>query len=210
MKIMLLNGSPHINGCSHEALQVMSEVFKNENFETEEFYIGTEPISPCKSCFSCAKIKKCVTDDKVNSFIKKMENCDALIIASPVHYASASGIITTFLDRAFFVSYMGNDVFSHKPAAAIVNARRAGTTATFDQLNKYFTISQMPIISGKYWNMTHGVEPKEIYRDKEGIQNLQIVARNMIYFLKCQEIGKKYGIYPPKITEKIEVTNFIR
>ena len=210
MKVMLLNGSPHKDGCTHTALNIMADVLHNENIETEEFFIGIEPITPCRACFACAKLKKCVIDDKVNKFVEKMEKCDGLIIGSPVHYASASGIITTFLDRAFFVGYFGRDVYAHKPGAAIVNARRAGTTAALDQLNKYFTISQMPVISGRYWNMTHGWTPDEIMQDKEGVQNLKIVAKNMAWFLKCKELALKSGLELPKLEEKIEVTNFIR
>lgn len=210
MKVMLLNGSPHKNGCTEIALNIMAKVLKENDIETEMFFIGSEPISPCKGCFTCAKLEKCVINDKVNEFSDKMKKCDGLIIGSPVHYASASGIITAFLDRAFFIGYFSRDIYAHKPAAAIVNARRAGTTAALDQLNKYFTISQMPIISGRYWNMVHGWKPEEVLQDKEGVQNLKIVAKNMAWFLKCKELALSSGLELPKLEEKVEVTNFIR
>lgn len=211
MKVLLLNGSPHEKGCTYTALEVIAKTFEEKNIQSEIFYIGCEPISPCKSCFACAKLGKCVVDDKVNKFVNIMSECDGLIIGSPVHYASASGIITTFLDRAFFAGSRSKvSIFAHKPGAAIASARRAGTTATLDQLNKYFSITQMPIISGRYWNMVHGSTPEDVMQDKEGVQNLQILARNMAWFLKCKECALQSGIQPPKTKEPIIHTNFIR
>ena len=134
---------------------------------------------------------------------------DGYIIGSPVHYGSAAGGIIPFLDRAFFVDYMsGHDSFKHKPGTAVVSARRAGTTATIDQLNKYFQINQMPIISGRYWNMVHGQNPEEVLQDKEGMQNMRILAKNFAYNLKCQKAAKDAGINPPQ-SEQVEYTNFI-
>lgn len=210
MKILLLNGSPHKEGCTYTALKEMEKEFLKEGFETEIFYIGTDAIAPCKACGACGKLKRCVINDKVNEFIEKMKESDGLVIGSPVHYASASGIITTFLDRAFVAgSRAGKDTFTLKPATSIVSARRAGTTATLDQLNKYFTISQMPVISGRYWNMVHGAKPEDVLKDEEGLQNMRFVARNMIYHLKCKEAGAKAGILPPE-QEDVVLTNFIR
>lgn len=211
MKVMLLNGSPHKDGCIFTALNIMTEILHNEGIETEEFFIGKEPIAPCRACLACAKIGRCVINDRVNEFVEKMKECDGLIIGSPVHYAAATGAITTFLDRAFFVGYNPKrGIYAHKPGTAIVNSRRAGTTAALEQLNKYFTISQMPLISGRYWNMTHGWTPEEMLQDKEGVQNLRIVAKNMAYYLKCQKLAKEAGINPPEFDEKVETTNFIR
>lgn len=209
MKVLLLNGSPHKNGSTYTALQEIVKTLNEEKIESEIFHIGTDPIAPCKACHACAKLKKCVTQDKVNEFLDIAEKCDGYIFGSPVHYASSTGGITTFLDRAFFTSYLSErHIFEHKPGSAIVCARRAGSTATLDQLNKYFTITQMPIISGRYWNMVFGMNEKDVIHDKEGMQNMRILARNMAWHLKCRQASEKAGINPPTM-EQIEYTNFI-
>lgn len=210
MKVLLVNGSPHEKGCTFTALTEIAVTLNQEGIDTEIFYIGTDPIAPCKACRACAKLGRCVVDDKVNVFLEKAKTADGFVFGSPVHYAAASGIITPFLDRAFFADYLsGTNSFLHKPAAAIVSARRAGTTATLDQLNKYFSITQMPVISGRYWNMVHGAAPEEVKQDLEGMQNMRILARNMAYHLKCREAAEKAGIFPPK-SEDVVYTNFIR
>ncbi len=210
MKVLLFNGSPHKEGCTYTALEEISKTLKEEGIDSEIYQIGTEPISACRACYACAKLGKCVIDDKVNNFVEYAKDFDGFIFGSPVHYASACGGITAFLDRAFFVaSRSGKNVFMHKPAAAIVSARRAGTTAALDQLNKYFMITQMPVISGRYWNMVHGATAEQVLEDKEGLQNMRILARNMAWHLKCQEAGKNAGIPMPK-TEETVFTNFIR
>lgn len=210
MKVLLINGSPNEKGCTYTALKEMSDTLKQEGIESEIYYIGKDPIAPCRACRACGKIGHCVINDKVNDFVEYARNFDGYVIGSPVHYGSASGVIVPFLDRAFFVDFMsGHNSFIHKPATAIVSARRAGTTATLDQLNKYFQINQMPVISGRYWNMVHGATPDEVVQDKEGMQNMRILARNMAYFLKCKELATKAGLEPPKM-EEVEYTNFIR
>lgn len=210
MKVLLVNGSPNEKGCTYTALNEISKTLNKENIDTEIYYIGKEPISPCRACRACAKLGKCVINDKVNDFVEYARNFDGYIIGSPVHYASASGGIVPFLDRAFFIDSMsGKHSFIHKPGTAIVSARRAGTTATIDQLNKYFQINQMPVISGRYWNMVHGATPDEVLKDEEGIQNMRILARNFAYFLKCQQAGKEAGVLPPE-KENVIYTNFIR
>lgn len=210
MKVLLINGSPHEKGCTYTALQEIANQLEKEGIGSEIYYIGTDAIKPCMACRACAKIGKCVVNDKVNEFVDKAADFDAYIIGSPVHYASASGGVITFMDRAFFSASMsGRANFRHKPASAIVSARRAGTTATLDQLNKYFQISEMPVISGRYWNMIHGANPDEVKQDKEGMQNMRILAKNMAYFLKCKEVASQAGIVPPA-AEAIEFTNFIR
>lgn len=208
MKVLLVNGSPHKNGCTYTALKEIAEQLEKDGISSEIYYIGTEAIRPCTACRACAKLGKCIINDKVNEFVDKAAEFDGYIIGSPVHYASASGIIVPFLDRAFFSSF-SRGIFRNKPASAIVSARRAGTTATIDQLNKYFQISEMPVISGRYWNMVHGSNPDEVRQDKEGMQNMRILAKNMAYFLKCKEAAAKEGILPPA-AEPIEFTNFIR
>lgn len=210
MKVLLINGSPHVKGCTYTALTEIANQLKEDGVDSEIYQIGTEAIKPCMACRACAKLGKCVVDDKVNEFVDKMAEFDGYVLGSPVHYASASGVIVPFLDRAFYsASAAGRNIFRLKPGAAIVSARRAGTTATLDQLNKYFQISEMPVISGRYWNMVHGANPDEVLQDKEGMQNMRILAKNMAYYLKCQEAAAKVGIVVPE-KEKIEFTNFIR
>ncbi len=211
MKVLLFNGSPHKNGCTYTALEEIAKTLKEEGIESEIYQIGTEPVGACRACYACAKLGKCVINDRVNDFIEYAKDFDGFIFGSPVHYGSACGGITAFLDRAFFVAFRSGrgEIFCHKPASAIASARRAGTTATLDQLNKYFTISQMPVISGRYWNMVHGAQPEEVKQDLEGLQNMRILARNMAWHLKCKEAGEKAGIKPP-VTEEITFTNFIR
>ena len=212
MKVLLLNGSPHKNGCTYTALEEISKTLKEEGIDSEIYQIGTEPIAQCRACYACGKLGKCVIDDKVNDFVEYCANFDGFIFGSPVHYASASGSITSFLDRAFFVASRrnGEHVFKHKPGSAIASARRAGTTATLDQLNKYFSITEMPIISGRYWNMVHGSTPEDVKKDIEGMQNMRILARNMAWHLKCEEVARKAGINKPEQKEEIVFTNFIR
>lgn len=211
MKVLLFNGSPHNQGCTFTALKEISNTLNEEGIESEIFHVGNEAIKSCMACRACANLGKCVVNDRVNEFVELMEKCDGLIIGSPVHYASSSGATVAFLDRAFFSASMSGrrHIFEHKPGSSIASARRAGTTATLDQLNKYFTISQMPIISGRYWNMVHGSNPDEVRQDLEGMQNMRILARNMAWHLKCQQAAKEAGIEMPKKEETIW-TNFIR
>lgn len=210
MKVLLLNGSPHEKGCTYTALQEIADQLQKEGISSEIFWVGNQPIMPCLACGGCAKQKKCVINDKVNEFLEKAADFDGYIFGSPVHYASASGNIVPFLHRVFMTeASSGKNIFRLKPSAAITTARRAGTTATIDQLNKYFQVTEMPIISGRYWTMVHGNNPDEIRQDKEGMQNMRILAKNMAYFLKCQQVAKKAGIEPP-MTETAIWTNFIR
>ena len=212
MKVLLFNGSPHKNGCTYTALEEIAKTLKEEGIDSEIYQIGIGSITPCRACSACAKLGRCViNDDDVNNFVEKCKNFDGFIFGSPVHYGSACGGITAFLDRAFFSALLSGkmDYFRHKPASAIVSARRSGTTAALDQLNKYMTISEMPIISGRYWNMVHGHTPDEVRRDLEGMQNMRILARNMAWHLKCMEAGKNAGVQIPK-EEEIVFTNFIR
>lgn len=209
MKVLLLNGSPHEKGCTYTALEEISKTLNSDGIETEIFYAG-KSVLPCKDCRACAKLGRCVIDDNVNEFIKKAETADGFVFGSPVHYASASGIITSFLDRAFFAnSLSGGTAFRLKPGAAIVSARRAGTTATLDQLNKYFMISEMPVISSRYWNMVHGSNPDDVKCDEEGMQIMRILGKNMAWYLKCRDAAQKAGIEPPN-KEQAVWTNFIR
>ena len=212
MKVLLFNGSPHKNGCTYTALEEIAKTLKEEEIDSEIYQIGTKSITPCRGCYACKKIGKCViNDDDVNNFIEYAKNFDGFIFGSPVHYGSACGGITAFLDRAFFSAFQSGrgDIFIHKPGAAVVSARRSGTTAALDQLNKYFAITQMPMISGRYWNMVHGTTPDEVRQDVEGMQNMRILARNMAWHLKCQEAGDNAGIPRPEM-ETVTFTNFIK
>ena len=207
MKVMLVNGSPHKNGCTYTALCEVEKTLKEEGIDTEIFWVGAKPIGGCMGCGSCGKLGKCVFDDVVNEFVEKAKEADGFIFGSPVHYAAASGALTSFMDRAF---YSGKRAFAHKPAAAVVSARRGGNTATYDQINKYFGISEMPIVSSKYWNMVHGNTPEQVMQDEEGLQTMRVLGRNMAYLLKCLECGRKNGIELPKQEAERKVTNFIR
>ena len=209
MKVLLVNGSPHKNGCTNVALEEIAKTLQEEGVESEIYHIGNAPISGCMGCHSCYKTGKCVINDCVNEFVEKAKDFDGFIFGSPVHFAAASGAMTSFMDRVFYSFVNYKEVFIHKPASAIVSARRAGTTAALDQLNKYFTITQMPIISGRYWNMVHGETAEDVKQDLEGLQNMRVLARNMAWHLKCQEAGKKAGVPMPKEEKKI-FTNFIR
>ncbi len=210
MKVILVNGSPHEKGCTYTALCEVENTLNAEGIETEIFWIGNKPISGCIACKACGKLGKCTIDDTVNEFVKKAENADGFVFGSPVHYAAMSGALTSFMDRAFYsAACAGNRAYYLKPAAGIAVARRAGTTAAFEQLNKYFTISQMPVISSRYWNMVHGAAPEDVVKDEEGMQCMRILARNMAWFLKCKEAGEKAGVPMPE-TERTIMTNFIR
>ncbi len=210
VRVILVNGSPHANGCTFTALDEAARTLRAEGIEAEIFQLGVEPLSGCIDCGGCQGVGRCVIDDRVNDFLDLAEEADGFIFGSPVHYASAGGAIISFMDRAFFAAGRGGrSPFYLKPGACIVSARRAGTTATFDQLNKYLTISQMPVISSKYWNMVHGATPDDVRQDLEGLQIVRTLARNMAWFLRCKEAGIKAGVPWPE-REKGIATNFIR
>ena len=211
MKVLLVNGAPHQEGCTYTALTEVEKTLREEGIDTEIFWIKNKPRGGCIACLSCKKNGKCIFDDCVNEFVEKAKDADGFIFGSAVHYAGATGNITAFMDRAFYSASCGGhgDYFKFKPAATVISARRAGTTATYDQLNKYFGINQMPIISSRYWNMVHGATPDDVRRDEEGMQIMRILGRNMAYYLKCIEAGKEKGISLPK-QEEIRFTHFIR
>ena len=210
MNVLLVNGSPHANGCTYTALEEVAKTLNTEGIETQIFQIGTKPLAGCIACKSCVKTGHCVFSDRVNDFLDIAGGADGFIFGSPVHYAAAGGAITSFMDRAFYTDLCsGKQSFYLKPAAAVVSARRAGTTSTFDQLNKYFTISEMPIISSRYWNMVYGATPEDVKKDLEGLQTMRILGRNMAWFLKCKEAGIKASVPFPEREENV-FTNFIR
>lgn len=208
MKVLLINGSPKANGCTYTALSEIANELEKENIETEIFHIGNKPIRGCIGCGGCYTTNKCVfNDDVVNDGIEKVKKADGIILGSPVHYAAASGAITSFLDRLFYA--YGDKFLAHKPGAAIVSCRRGGSTAAFEQLNKYFTISNMPIVSSQYWNIVHGNTPEEVKQDLEGMQTMRVLGQNMAWLLKSIQSGKEAGIKLPE-KEPRAMTNFIR
>lgn len=211
MKVLLVNGSPHKTGCTYTALAEVAKTLNKNGIDTEIFWVGVKPLAGCIACKQCVKLGKCAFDDAVNECREKLDGADGFVFGTPVHYAAASGAITSFMDRLFYSESCGNGGkgFYLKPAAAVISARRAGTTATFDQINKYFTISQMPIISSRYWNMVHGSNAEEVQKDLEGMQSMRILGENMAYFLRCIEAAKKAGVPLPE-RENTVFTNFIR
>lgn len=206
MKVLLINGSPHAKGCTYTALQEVASALNRQGVETEFFQVGVKPVSGCLGCNKCRELGKCIINDPVNEFTAKAAGFDGLIFGSPVHYAAASGAITPFMDRAF---YSGGRHMAFKPGAAVVSCRRAGSTAALDQLNKYFTISNMPVVSSQYWNMVHGFTPDDVRQDAEGMQTMRTLGNNMAWLLQCLRAGKAAGIELPEREERVW-TNFIR
>lgn len=207
MKVLLINGSPNEAGCTFTALKEIADTLAELQIDSEILQLGKQPIRDCIGCGACGSRKgTCVfEDDLVNELIGKAAEADGFVFGSPVYYAHASGRILSALDRAF---YAGGSAFAHKPGAAVVSARRAGTTSALDDLNKYFMINQMPVVSSTYWNMVHGNQPEEVAQDFEGLQTMRNIASNMAWLLKCIEAGKEKGITAPA-NPKI-ATNFIR
>ena len=206
MKVILVNGSPHEKGCTYTALCEVEKALAKNGIDTEIFQIGKKPILGCIGCGACAKLGHCFYEDTVNIFVDKAKTADGFVFGSPVHYAAASGALTSFMDRAF---YSGGAYLKGKPAANIVSCRRGGASAAFDQLNKYFTINSMPIVSSQYWNQVHGNTPAEVLKDEEGLQTMRTLGNNMAWLLKCIEAGKAAGIEFPE-AEPVIRTNFIR
>ncbi|AKL98347.1 flavodoxin family protein [Endomicrobium proavitum] len=207
MKVLLINGSPNEKGCTQTALSEVAKTINDGGIETEFYHIGKEPMQGCIACRKCAQLGKCVFNDGVNEIISKAKNFDGLVLGSPVYYASANGSLLAFLDRLFFA---GGGYFAFKPAAAVVSARRAGTTCALDRLNKYFTISQMPIASSQYWNMVHGNNPDEVKQDLEGLQTMRTLGKNLAWLIKSIDAAKKAGVPFPEAEEFRQRTNFIR
>lgn len=206
MKVLLINGSPHKEGCTYTALKEVANTLERNEIETEIMYLGVKPIAGCIACGNCQKNGKCFVDDKVNELIEMLPAIDGIVLGSPVYYAGASGQLTAFLDRAFFA---GGGKFDGKLGAAVVSCRRGGASATFDQLNKYFTMNSMPVVSSQYWNQVHGFTPDDVKQDLEGLQTMRTLGNNMAWLLKCIELGKQNDIKMPMSEEKI-LTNFIR
>ncbi len=206
MKVILVNGSPNPKGCTYTALKEVEKTLNKNDIKTEIFWIGNKPVAGCMGCGNCLKTGKCFMEDKVNEFLEKVPETDGFIFGTPVHFAASSGMLSSFMDRVF---YGRRKIFSNKPASAIASCRRGGATATLDEVNKYFGISNMPIVSSQYWNMVHGTKPEEVIKDEEGMQTMRTLGNNMAWLLKSIEAGKNAGIKLPE-NEPIIATNFIR
>ena len=205
MKVILFNGSPNIHGCTYTALHEIEETLQKNGIETEVFQVGSKNVRGCIGCGNCRESGKCIFDDIVNEAIDKIKEADGVVFGSPVYYASANGTMISFLDRLF---YAASQHLAYKPGAGVVSARRAGTTATYDELNKYLGISNMLIVPAPYWNMVHGNTAEEVKQDREGLYIMRQIGENMTWMLKMLENAKANGI-APAILEK-ERTNFIR
>ena len=208
---MLVNGSPHKNGCTHRALAEVATTLDAHGIESEIFWIGAKPAAGCMACGRCRETGACIFDDAVNEFRALAEQADGFVFGAPVHYAHAASSLMGFMDRLFYSNGKAGvpDVLSFKPAAAIASARRAGTTAALDDMQKFFTISNMPIVSSRYWNMVHGCTPEEVEQDQEGLWTMRQLGRNMAWLLKSLEAGREAGIGLPD-REAGSFTSFIR
>lgn len=208
MKVLMVNGSSKPKGCTATALQEIAKVLREEGIDSEIVCLGGGPLRDCIGCLGCMKLDgQCAfNDDCINEILEKAKTCDGFIFGTPVYYAHPSGRVLSALDRMF---YAGKKYFMHKPGAAIASARRAGTTASIDALNKYFTIAEMPVVSSSYWNMVHGNKPEEVLQDAEGLQVMRNLGRNMAWLLKCLEAGRNTGVAVP-VNEYDNKTNFIR
>lgn len=205
MNVLLVNGSSRKKGCTDVALHEVERGLNVEGIETEHLFIGNEALPDCIACRKCRETGHCVFNDVVNEFVEKAKSADGFVFGSPVYFAHPSGRLLTFMDRAF---YSGGAVFQFKPAAAVLSARRAGTTASFDVINKYFTICSMPVVSSTYWNHVYGAQPEEVAENKEGLMTMYNIGKNMAWLLKCIALGKENNLVHPD-NEKV-LTNFTR
>ena len=205
MKVLLINGSPHANGCTYTALSIVAEELQKNGIETEIVHIGNKDIRGCIACGKCYELGHCVFNDMVNEVASKLEQADGLVIGSPVYYAGPNGTLTNLLDRLFYSAHYD---LRMKVGAAVVSARRGGTTAAFDRLNKYFTISEMPVVSSRYWNMVHGHTPEDVMKDEEGCQIMRVLGRNMAFLIRAIAAECERNGLPEKLVASY--TNFIR
>lgn len=207
MKVLMINGGPHPNGSTNRALLEIKNTLAEQGIDSEILWLGNDAIAGCIGCGACRKREGCYKEDIVNDVAARLDEFDGFIFGSPVHYAACSGTLSAFMDRLFFSSarkmYM-------KPAAAVVSCRRGGASAAFDEINKYFTISSMPVVSSQYWNQIHGGNADDAEQDAEGLQTMRTLARNMAYMIKAFALAKENGLMPPEKTEKLIRTNFIR
>ena len=205
MKVLIINGSPHVDGCTATALKEVEKELNNEGIDTETLNIGNKDIRGCIACLKCKELKKCVFDDEVNEVAKLFAESDGILIGTPVYYSGMNGTLKAFLDRLFHSSYVGKTM---KVGAAVISSRRAGSTSAYDEIHKYFGIAGMPIATSTYWNEVHGSNKEEVLKDDEGLQTMRNLGRNMAFLIKSINLGKKeYGL-PER--ESGAWTNFIR
>ena len=206
MKVLLVNGGPHQDGCTNRALMEVSKTLEENGIKTEIMWLGTKAIPGCIACNACIKTGRCVIDDRVNEFLDKVDKADGFVFGSPVHFAGISGALSSFMDRVF---YGRGNLFANKVAAGVVSCRRGGATAAFDEINKYFLMSNMIVVGSQYWNMVHGSKKEDVEKDEEGLQTMRALGNNMTWLLKSIEAGRKAGVELPEKEETIR-TNFIR
>ncbi len=210
MKVILINGSPHPKGCTYTALAEVESTLNENNIETQHFWIENKPIGGCIDCRKCAKTAFCVFHDRLNEFLEIADGFNGFVFGSPVHWGATSGNMKSFMDRAFFADFMGNGQrFIFKPAACVASARRSGVVAATDQMNRYFSLSQMPIATSRYWDGVHGMNPEEVKKDIEGMQTMRFLGRNLAWLLKSLGVAKNGNTSPPT-QEEVTFTNFIR
>lgn len=213
MRVLLVNGSPHEHGCTNRALEEVAGELGRAGIETQVLWVGRQPVGGCVGCGACAKLGKCAFGEKdgVNECLARAAEADGFVFGAPVHYAHAGSSALGFMDRLFYANGRAGrpDVFAHKPAAAVASARRAGTTSALADIEKFFGISQMPVVSSRYWNMVHGNSPEEVERDLEGLATMRQLGRNMAWLLRCIEAGRAAGVGLPQ-SEPAVRTNFIR
>ncbi len=206
MKVLLINGSPNRQGCTYTALSEVAATLQKHGIETEILYLGKQPIAGCIACGTCGRTGECIHNDQVNETVRRLDEFDGIVLGSPVYYSAPSGQLVSFLNRLF---YSGGRKMAGKLGAAVVSCRRGGASATFEQLNQYFTISSMPIVSSQYWNSVHGFTPEDVRKDKEGLQTMRTLGENMAWLLKCIEAGRKSGVEKP-VYEPMQRTHFIQ
>lgn len=206
MKVLLINGSPHQRGCTYTALREAADTLEKNGVETEFLWIGVQPVAGCIACGQCAQTGRCVFDDQVNRLAEALDSYDGLVVGSPVYYAGPAGQLCAFLDRLF---YIAGGRMAGKAAAAVVSCRRGGASAAYDRLNKYFTMSNMPVVPSQYWNQVHGSKPEDVLRDEEGLQTMRTLGQNMAWMLKSRQAGEGQGLSLPQYEPKLR-TSFIR
>ena len=205
-KVLMINGSPNEFGCTYTALKEVADTLEKHGIESEILYLGVKPVAGCIGCGKCRETGKCIYQDLVNEVGERLDEYGAVVAGSPVYYAGASGQVTSFLDRLF---YSNGRKMAGKLGASVVSCRRGGASASFDRLNKYFTISNMPIVSSQYWNQVHGNTPEEVRQDLEGLQTMRTLGENIAWLMKCIEAGRNAGVSDPSYEAKI-ATNYIR
>lgn len=206
MKVLLINGSPNQTGCTYTALHEVETTLQANGIETELLYLGKKPIAGCIACGACMNTGHCFRDDLVQEIQKRLDEFDAIVIGSPVYYSAPTGQLVSFLNRLFFAT---ENRMEGKLGASVVSCRRGGASATFEQLNQYFTIANMPIVASQYWNSVHGFTPDDVRKDKEGLQTMRILGQNMAWLLKCIESGRKNGVRKPEYEPRMR-THFIQ